>query len=84
MRDQTVGSWLDDLASSAPAPGGGAGAAMNAAVSACLVAMVCNLTIGKPRYAAYEEVMTKALASAVDLRDRAELAIFGRPGAATR
>ena len=61
---------------------------MNAAVGACLVAMVCNLTIGKPRYAAYEEVMTKALASAVDLRDRAvqladeDAAAFGAVAAA--
>ncbi len=88
MLDQAIGSWLDDLASSAPAPGGGAGAAMNAAVSACLVAMVCNLTIGKPRYAAHEEVMTETLASAVALRDRAvqladeDAAAFGAVAAA--
>jgi formiminotetrahydrofolate cyclodeaminase len=69
--DQTVGSWLEDLASDAPAPGGGAAAAMNAAVGAALVEMVCNLTIGKPRYAAHEAVMTAALASATGLRAQA-------------
>jgi formiminotetrahydrofolate cyclodeaminase len=88
MLDQTIGSWLDDLASSAPAPGGGAGAAMNAAVGACLVAMVCNLTIGKPRYAAHEAVMTEALARATDLRAQAvqladeDAAAFGAVAAA--
>jgi formiminotetrahydrofolate cyclodeaminase len=69
--DQTVGSWLDDLASDAPAPGGGAAAAMNAAMGAALVAMVCNLTIGKPRYAEHEPLMREALASATELRAQA-------------
>ena len=88
MLDQTIGSWLDDLASGAPAPGGGAGAAMNAAVAACLVAMVCNLTIGKPRYAAHEAVMIEALARATDLRAEAvrlageDAAAFGAVAAA--
>jgi methenyltetrahydrofolate cyclohydrolase len=71
LLDQTIGSWLEDLASGAPAPGGGAGAAMNAAVAAGLLSMVCNLTIGKPRYAAHEVVMTEALVAATDLRARA-------------
>jgi formiminotetrahydrofolate cyclodeaminase len=69
--DQTIGSWLDEVASSAPAPGGGAVAALNAAVGAALVSMVCNLTIGNPRYAEHEERMRAALASATDLRARA-------------
>jgi len=65
--DQPVGAWLEDLASDAPAPGGGAAAAMNAAVGAALVAMVCNLTIGKPRYAEHEPLMRQTLASATEL-----------------
>ncbi len=71
MLDQTVGSWLDEVASSAPAPGGGAVAALNAAVGAALVSMVCNLTIGKPRYAAHEQLMRAALTEATQLRARA-------------
>lgn len=66
--DQEIGSWLDELASAAPAPGGGAAAAMLAAVGAGLVEMVCNLTIGKPRYAEHEEVMRAALTTATELR----------------
>jgi methenyltetrahydrofolate cyclohydrolase len=69
--DETVGSWLDDLASPAPAPGGGAAAAMNAAIGAALVAMVCNLTIGRPRYADHEPLMREALALATELRAQA-------------
>jgi formiminotetrahydrofolate cyclodeaminase len=68
MQNETVGAWLDELASAAPAPGGGAAAAMNAAVGAALVAMVCNLTIGKPRYAEHEPVMRDALGAAIELR----------------
>jgi len=68
---QTVPEWLDALASDAPTPGGGAAAAMNAAIGAALVSMVCNLTIGKPKYAAYAETMAHALAEATELRRRA-------------
>lgn len=63
--------WLDELASAAPAPGGGAAAAVQAAVGAALLEMVCNLTIGKPRYAAVEEAMTAARAEAAAARAEA-------------
>jgi methenyltetrahydrofolate cyclohydrolase len=66
VADQGAGSWLDDLASAAPAPGGGAAAAMLAAIGAALVSMVCELTVGKPRYAEHEDVMRAALASAAE------------------
>jgi methenyltetrahydrofolate cyclohydrolase len=66
--DQEIGSWLDELASAAPAPGGGAAAAMVAAVGAGLIEMVCNLTIGKPRYAEHEKAMRAALITATELR----------------
>jgi formiminotetrahydrofolate cyclodeaminase len=69
--DEQVGTWLDELASAAPAPGGGAAAAMLAAVGAALVGMVCNLTIGKPKYAEHEETMLAVLASATELREQA-------------
>lgn len=68
---QPIDEWLDALASDAPAPGGGAAAALNAAVGAALVSMVCNLTIGKPKYAQHEETMRGALERATDLRHRA-------------
>ncbi|MGH8792178.1 MAG: cyclodeaminase/cyclohydrolase family protein [Stackebrandtia sp.] len=71
MREQTTSDWLDDLASKASAPGGGAAAAMNAAIGAALVSMVCNLTIGKPKYAEHEDTMRKVLSRATQLRTEA-------------
>jgi len=71
VHDQAIGTWLEALASSAPAPGGGAAAALSAAIGAALIEMVCNLTIGRPRYAAHEALMREALARATTLRRRA-------------
>ncbi len=71
METQTLGGWLEALASKAPAPGGGAAAALQAAVGAALVEMVCNLTIGKPAYAQHEPAMKAALDQAAGLRARA-------------
>jgi formiminotetrahydrofolate cyclodeaminase len=51
---RTVAAYLDELASAAPAPGG-AVAALHAAQAAALVRMVCNLTIGRERFAAAEQ-----------------------------
>jgi methenyltetrahydrofolate cyclohydrolase len=71
MHAEAVGAWLDDLASAAPSPGGGAAAAMNAAIGAALISMVCNLTVGKPRYAAHEQTMTEARSRADGFRQEA-------------
>jgi methenyltetrahydrofolate cyclohydrolase len=67
---QTVAGWLEALASEAPAPGGGAAAALEAAISAALVEMVCRLTIGKPDYAEHERMLQSALTEAASLRIR--------------
>lgn len=40
-------SFLDDLASGAPTPGGGSAAAVVGAMGAALLSMVCNVTIGR-------------------------------------
>jgi methenyltetrahydrofolate cyclohydrolase len=68
---QSISAWLDDLASSAPAPGGGAAAAVLAATGAALVSMVTNLTIGNQKYAAHEDQMIVARDRAEELRSRA-------------
>ncbi|MBP1465949.1 cyclodeaminase/cyclohydrolase family protein [Candidatus Chloroploca sp. M-50] len=52
---QSLGTFLDTLASRAPTPGGGSVAALNGAMAAGLISMVCALTIGKAQYAAIEE-----------------------------
>ncbi len=71
MKEETIGGWLEALASSAPAPGGGAAGALEVAVGAALVEMVCNLTIGKPAYAEHEAIMTEARDRAAAIRQEA-------------
>jgi formiminotetrahydrofolate cyclodeaminase len=68
VAEQTLDGWLEALGSSAPAPGGGAAAALLASIGAALVEMVCNLTIGKPRYAEHEATMVEARAAAAGFR----------------
>src|SRR6266487_1596746 len=65
LLDQSVGRFLDELASKSPTPGGGAVAALSGAMAAGLITMVCDLTSGKPQYAEFE-------AEAQALRERAE------------
>ena len=60
LTDLTSKDFLTALASSAPAPGGGGGAAMAGALAAALASRVCNLTIGKEKFAA-QECEVKAL-----------------------
>jgi formiminotetrahydrofolate cyclodeaminase len=50
-------SFLDELASGAPTPGGGSAAAIIGAMGAALVSMVCNVTIGKKGHEAVESEM---------------------------
>jgi formiminotetrahydrofolate cyclodeaminase len=71
VNEEPIGAWLDALASSAPAPGGGAAGALEVAIAAALVEMVCNLTIGKPAYAEHEATMTEARARAGAIRGTA-------------
>lgn len=67
---KTVNQFLDELASSSPAPGGGSVAALAGALGAALTSMVCNLTIGKKKYAGVQEEMKAILTQAEDLRTK--------------
>ncbi len=68
--DQTIASFLDLLASDAPAPGGGSAAAAAGAMGAALVSMVCNLTVGKEKFAEVEDQMQEILGRTETLRAR--------------
>jgi methenyltetrahydrofolate cyclohydrolase len=68
IKDKPLAVYLDELASKAPTPGGGSAAALMGAQSAALISMVCNLTIGKPKYAAVETDMQELLVKAETLR----------------
>jgi methenyltetrahydrofolate cyclohydrolase len=61
-----VEDFLTNLASSQPAPGGGAAAALTGAMAAALTCMVARLTIGRERYSSNQRQM-------VDVRNRAEM-----------
>src|SRR5438270_6116262 len=71
VAEETITHFLDELASGAPVPGGGPAATLEAGLGAALVSMVCNLTIGKEKYRAYEQTMMAARATAEELRAQA-------------
>jgi len=52
ITEESIQKFLDDLAGSAPTPGGGSAAAVVGAMGAALVSMVCNVTLGKKGYEA--------------------------------
>ena len=72
------------MASKASTPGGGSAAAIMGAMGAALVSMVCNLTIGKEKYADVEDELKSVLEQAENLRERltdmvrADVEVFDR------
>jgi formiminotetrahydrofolate cyclodeaminase len=68
LTEKPVTTFLDELASSAPAPGGGSVAALAGALGAALVSMVCNLTVGKKKYADVQEDIQALLEKSEALR----------------
>jgi formiminotetrahydrofolate cyclodeaminase len=63
-------TFLDELASAAPTPGGGSAAAIMGAMGAALVSMVCNVTIGKKGHEAVEPDMKSVRDASETLRMR--------------
>ena len=57
ITDTPLETFLDELASGNPTPGGGSAAAIMGAMGAALVSMVCNVTIGKKGYEGVEAEM---------------------------
>src|SRR4051812_18022854 len=72
----SIDDFLQRLGSSDPTPGGGSLAALSGAMAGAMLAMVCNLTIGRPRYAEVEQevhaILDEALASQRRLVDLAD------------
>lgn len=62
----TIDEFLARLASSDPTPGGGVLAALGGAMAAAMLAMVCNLTIGRPRFAEVESAVRVLLSKCED------------------
>jgi len=68
LTEKPVSNFLDELASNAPAPGGGSVAALSGALGAALVSMVCNLTLGKKGYEHVQDDIKDLLAQSEGLR----------------
>lgn len=66
--DYKIKEFSDEVASASPAPGGGSVAALSGNLSAALISMVSNLTIGKPRYLEAEPDMRKLLIESEEIR----------------
>lgn len=69
LQELTVKSFTELLGSDAPAPGGGSAAALSGAQGAALSAMVCALTLGRKKYADFEENARQALTRANEHRE---------------
>jgi len=84
IKDKSIQIFLDELASKSATPGGGSVSALMGAQSAALTSMVCNLTIGKPKYAEVETEMQVLLQKSEALRAKltglikADVDVFNR------
>ncbi|MCF7967899.1 MAG: cyclodeaminase/cyclohydrolase family protein [Methylococcaceae bacterium] len=70
IKEASIEHFLHELASKSPTPGGGSAAAIMGAMGAALVAMVCNLTVGKKNYEDVSEEMAVLLPTLDGLRTR--------------
>jgi formiminotetrahydrofolate cyclodeaminase len=70
ITERSVESFLNDLASAAPTPGGGSAAAIIGAMGAALLSMVCNVTLGKQGQEAVESDMKSVRDASESLRVR--------------
>ena len=67
--ESSLKQYLNDLAAKLPAPGGGSAAALTAALGASLISMVLNFTIGKEKYAQYENELKEIFFKSEKLRE---------------
>ncbi len=68
LKDLGFVELLDEIASKSPAPGGGSAAGLAGATGCSLVMMVCNLTIGKKKYADVRDEVEGILHEVTGLR----------------
>ena len=68
--DQRLGDFFEALASEQPVPGGGAAAAVSAALAASLTAMVVRLSLDRPKYADFADLHADALTASDEARVR--------------
>lgn len=69
MLEKRTTEFLAELSSASPVPGGGGASAAVGAFASALGMMVANLTIGKKKYAEYEEEILAARSELARLQD---------------
>lgn len=69
LKDMMLKDLLNELSSKSATPGGGTVAGIAGALSAVMISMVCNLTIGKKKYQQSEDEIKKTLENATRLID---------------
>lgn len=68
LANLSIQQFLSELSGPSATPGGGSGAGLAGAQGAALLSMVCNLTIGRKKYADVEKMMVAGLEKAEHLR----------------
>ena len=68
LADYSVKDFTKLLASDAPAPGGGAAAALNGAIGIALTSMVAALTVGRAKYAEHADFVAELSQTAARLQ----------------
>ena len=69
-RNNSLKTYLDDLAAKKPAPGGGVGGGLDRGLRLRPLSMACNFTIGKDKYRDVQPQIQSALKEAESLRKR--------------
>lgn len=68
IKSFTIDEFLETLASKSPVPGGGAAAALSAALAVSLASMVCSLTSGKRRFTAVQKDIERIAEESLEFR----------------
>ncbi len=77
LANTTLEEFTAKLASGAPTPGGGSAAPLAGALSASLIQMVCDLTLGREKYKAHEEAV-RAIRQKAEALNRDLLALVDK------
>lgn len=64
----SVQQYLDQLASGEPTPGGGSAAGLTGAMGAALLCMSARFTVGREKYAAFQDTAARVLEHAESIR----------------
>jgi glutamate formiminotransferase/formiminotetrahydrofolate cyclodeaminase len=69
-KERGIKDFVEAVASSAPAPGGGSVSACMGSLGAALAGMVCRLTVGKKKYAEVADELTEVMIKADDIKEK--------------